>query len=477
MSETTSMPQGLVWDIFSEICRIPHPSGHEEKLAAWVADFARRHGWRVSHSKGGLLLERAAAPGFEAAPSIILQGHLDMVPQAVDPHHDMRTAPVMVERSDDWLHTGGRTTLGADNGIGLALSLAAMVEAVPGGKLSAVFTTEEETGLTGAKFLPDEFLQADYLLNLDSEEEGEFTIGCAGGARIKAFMPLEVVEVPAGYTGVELKLSGLRGGHSGSDINKKRGNALKIMSEVLAALPDCPVAEFSGGTLSNVIPSAATAVIAAAEIGDIDRCIEPVLAKYRNELGGNAVQLTVQACPTATPEMVWSNKCRAAVLAVLAEVPAGIVAENAVWQVPAVSNNLAKVEQNGNELMVLLSQRALADDEREALTAKIKRIFEKNQARVECGEFYPGWVPAEQSELLDKTVAVYRRMYDVEPKITVIHAGLECGILAGKNSTLQMISFGPQMHNVHSVNEKVSIESTGCSFVFLKQLLAELWRR
>ncbi len=469
-------PEGKVWEFFSLICSIPHPSGCEEALAERLETFASEHGFLCRRDgAGNLLIARPAAPGFETAPKVMMQGHLDMVPCASVSGVNFQTDPIHAVRDGDRISTGGRTTLGADNGIGVSLALAALLNAAPGGSLSALFTVEEETGLTGAKFADPAMLDCDALINLDSEEEGTLVIGCAGGARMKVEFDTESEAAPAGCAGFELRVSGLKGGHSGSDIHRGRGNAIVILADALAALPAARIGSVKGGVVSNVIPSSASAVIAVPANCAAATAVAGVAAKWLEMLGVEGSGLKLTLTPVASPETVWSRSVQTVVMDTLLKTPYGALEFDDKWQVPAVSNNIATIASDGSICRILLSQRAQSDRRRQKLTSELVALYEAAGATVGCGEKYPGWIPAE-SPLVVAAEEVYRKVFGASAEVVVMHAGLECGIFAQKRPGLQMLSFGPDMWNVHSVDEAVSIASVGRTEKFLTELLNDLRR-
>lgn len=470
-------PEGVVWDFFKKICAVPHPSGHERALGDAIETWARERGFStVRDAFGSLKVIRAAAPNRTDAPRVILQGHLDMVPCSADGKKDFTSEPVKVLRSGDTLHTGGATTLGADNGIGAALALAALVETPVAGELSVLLTVEEETGLTGAKNLDPAMLDAECLINLDSESEAELVVGCAGGARLQAEWPLAWSELPAGFETGEISIGGLPGGHSGSDIHEPRGNAIRILLELLADHPELRVVSLSGGVVSNVIPSSARAVVAAAGFDALEAALACLGEKYRFALGEYADGLYGELAAGAAASTAWTAQCAKNIVSTLLAVPTGVVKTDPEWNVPAVSNNLAVLSSDGKFCRALLSQRAQDDEAREKFTSALCTLFERGGATAGVGECYPGWRPQADSSLLRAARGTFEAVRGVKPRIRVIHAGLECGIFAEKNPKLEMISFGPDMNNVHSVNEAVSIESTERTWKFLSALLGEIWR-
>ena len=462
-------PQGQIWEFFRMICAVPHPSGHEAELAEALAAWAEAQNLVVRRfAAGNLTIYRPPTPGFEGAPHVILQAHLDMVPQSADGTFDFLSDPIRVESDGEYLHTDGRTTLGADNGIGVAMALAALADPRGGGALTALFTVEEETGLTGAAAVTAAELEAEYLINLDSEDQGIIFVGCAGGGSVRGTLacPLE----PTAGTAYKLTLHGLHGGHSGMEIGKNRGNAIGILAEILREQPGVRLAEFSGGTLSNVIPSAATALIVGVETV----AAEPILAKWRNILGANGDNLTLRIEP-ACAQAACTAADSAQILRAMA-LADGVISFDHRWNIPEASSNLATAELADGGFTLLASQRAQDDTLRRELTAKLSAHLEACRLAVEVREAYCGWNPRSDSALLELARQTYREL-DVEPKVEVVHAGLECGIFAAVNPNCDMISLGPDIELVHSVEERVSIASVEFMVEYLHKLLEKIYSR
>ena len=469
---------GPMWDMFVLIAGIPHCSGNEMQLGNVLCDFARIHGLQAEKdAAGNVRIVRPAVNGMEHAPRLILQGHLDMVPQSNDPDFNFTSTPISPIRNGAFLETGGKTTLGADNGIGVAAAMVMLLDrTVQCGELSAVFTVEEETGLKGARNLAGDWLDADYLLNLDSEDEGELFVGCAGGARVNTRFSLRLV--PAEGVGVTIRLSGLPGGHSGCDIHKKRGNANSLMAELLLELP-CHVASLDGGTLDNAIPRECVCVGTVPEENwkDVQNILQEKQMAFAARLGDAGKNLKIELEKTETPTMVWDSAQQHTILTALAHCPNGPFAYNNDFPVVETSSNLAIVKTEEGVLSVHSSQRSLVDDEREAASQKVMAHFGSAGGISEVSSAYPGWSPVKESPLLATANRVYERLFGVTPANTVIHAGLECGIFAGINPELQMISFGPDILDPHSPAERLSIDGAERFLQFLRALIEELCRK
>lgn len=478
MNQLGSLSPAPVWEIFEKICSIPHPSGHEEMLAEALAADARARGLAVRRdAAGNLRIDRAAAPGFESAPVILLQAHLDMVPQkAPGVTFDFLTDPIPPEVRGEWVVSGAGTTLGADNGIGVAAALALLFDpAWRGGALAGVFTVSEEVGLNGALALSPEMLAGACLLNLDSEEEGELYLGCAGGARLTLTFDPAFQMAPAGMAGVRCTVGGMAGGHSGCNIADRRGNAIRLLARLLERSPELLVAAFDGGSCDNAIPREASVCGALPADG-----VEPFRARaaaFAREAAGEfdappEFRIEVEAAPL--PERVWTGEFRDRVLGALTGCPDGVVAFDSALGVVRTSSNLASVRSEGARLVVATSQRSQVDAKRAALTEAVAERFRAAGATAAVSHAYPGWEPRPDSRLFSTAAALYRELFGKQPEPKVIHAGLECGILSGINPKLELLSFGPTLENPHSPGERLDIASVGRFWRFLRELIVRL---
>ncbi len=448
-------------DFFAEICKIPHPSKREAALAAWLKLQAETAGLTARmDAKGNLAIDREATPGYERRPRVILQAHMDMVPQ-VRPgfSFDFERDPVPWQIDGDWIHTGGKTTLGADNGIAIALMMELLLD--PGtkaGPLRGLFTVEEEIGLNGAAEADPAFLEGDWLVNLDSEDDASFFVGCAGGMRLGAEMRFPLEAVPAGYRGVAIEVSGLPGGHSGVDINKNRGNANAIMLDVLARHPEVRVAELAGGTVDNAIPRECRMTGAAPALPDL----AALEAEWRRKLGDNGEQLAIRAGEAPLPAQVWEAGRTKAFVDALRSIPNEVVKMSGNYPgVVETSGNLAAFRTVAPGVLdINTSQRSLIDSEREKLTAAIAAALRSVGAECTSDNFYCAWTPQADSALTRAADAVYLELFGRIPAHEIMHAGLEAATFGSRNSHLQMISVGPLMLDPHSPSERVSISST-----------------
>ena len=478
MKKLDTLSPAPVWEIFELICSIPHPSGHEAALAEALSAMARERGLAVRRdAAGNLRIDRAAAPGFESAPAVLLQAHLDMVPQtAPGVKFDFLTDPIPPEIRGEWVVSGAGTTLGSDNGIGVAAAVALLFDpAWRGGALAGVFTVSEEVGLNGALALSPEMLEGTYLLNLDSEEEGELYLGCAGGARLTLAFDAAFRPVSAGMTGVRCTVGGMAGGHSGCNIADRRGNAIRLLARLLKESPELQIASFDGGTCDNAIPR--EAVVSGALPAETFECFRRRAEAFEREAAGEfdappEFRIEVESAPL--PEQVWQESFRDRVLDALTGCPDGPTAFDSALGVVRTSSNLAAVRSEGERLVVATSQRSQIDAERVALTEAIAERFRAAGATASVSHAYPGWEPRLDSRLFSTAASLYRELFGRKPEPKVIHAGLECGILSGINPKLEILSFGPTLENPHSPGERLDIASVGRFWKFLRELILRL---
>jgi len=478
MESIRALEPKAVWEIFAMICAIPHPSGQEAKLAGAIAELASQHSLRVRRDAyGNLRIDRPASPGFEERPAVILQGHLDMVPQAApETKFDFATDPIPAAAINGFVRSTAETTLGADNGLGVAAALALLFdESFRSGPLAAVFTLSEEVGLNGALALDPAFLAGEYLLNLDSEEEGELYVGCAGGARLEAELPLEFEATPPGLVGAVLEVKGLAGGHSGCNIADRRGNAVRFLGEALRACPQLRAASALGGSLDNAIPREAKAAVAfdPADRGTVEKQLAALERKFRGECALPAA-FAVALADAPRPERVWTRPVRERVAEALAGCPDGVLEMDSRFGIPRTSANLAAVFERGGGLVFRTSQRSFSDAGRREASARVAAHFTKLGGTAKLDNEYPGWEPAANSKLLGKAVDLYTELFGETPRVKVIHAGLECGIFAGKRPNLDMLSFGPTILDPHSPSERVEIAGVERFYSFLGALVSAL---
>ncbi len=466
MTDSYEALEGLepaaLWARFEEILRIPRPSGHEEAIRRHVLDFAARHDCETAVDEAGNLVIRVpASEGYEEAPTVVLQGHLDMVCEK-DSGTDFNffKDSIRVDLDGDYLRARG-TTLGADNGIGLAAGLGLITESPrPHGPLELLFTVDEETGLNGVRDLDPSLVTGRLLLNLDSEEEGVLTIACVGARSVGFSMPISWQAPPRAGDAFLVRLAGATGGHSGGDIHRGRVNVLRALAEVLDEVPDLALASFSGGSVRNAIPRHAEAVVVAPPKALL-RATGAARERLAREFGETDPQLRLSVEPRGQrPARVLCADTASNLLGLLHQVPYGVLAMSE--ELPGMvqtSCNLATVRTYEKEVEILCSVRGAIVEELASAVAEIADLGRSLGADAETPEGYPGWRPNPESPLLREAQEVYRRMVGEEPQITGVHGGLECGVLGALIEGLDMISFGPDIDNPHSPSEQISVSS------------------
>ncbi|MEN6311838.1 MAG: aminoacyl-histidine dipeptidase [Acidobacteriota bacterium] len=481
-SLTELQPTGL-WKYFAKILTIPHGSGNEKALGDYVVSVARELKLDVKRDKvGNVIVSKPAAAGHENAPGVILQGHLDMVCEKnSDVVHDFLRDPIQAEIKGDWVQAKG-TTLGADNGIGLAASLAVMEDAsLVHGPLEFVFTVDEETGLTGANKLQKGSLKGTRLLNLDSEEEGTFTIGCAGGADSEIAVPLARRKT-ASKNIYRLKISGLHGGHSGIDINQGRANAIKLLArmlkEALSSGGGFELVGMEGGSKRNAIPREAWATLACAPAGR-----KAVAASFKKSFA--AIKIEYQAVEgdakysfepaEETKALALTADGQRGLLNYLLAIPHGVMAMHPeIKGLVETSTNLAIIRTAKAQVEIICSTRSSVASALEATRLVLKAITEMAGARINAKNGYPGWMPNLQSPLLATLKSLYKAEFGVEATVAAIHAGLECGIIGEMFPGMDMISFGPTLEHPHSPDERVNIATVAKFWRFIISALAAM---
>ena len=471
-------PKGI-WKNFYSLTQIPRPSKKEEKIIAFTKEFGEKLGLEtIVDEVGNVIIRKPATPGFEDRMGIILQSHLDMVPQKNSgTDHDFETDPIQTYIEDGWVKAKG-TTLGSDNGIGAAAAMTVLESSdLEHGPIEALFTIDEETGMTGANELKPGFLNGDILLNMDSEDEGELYVGCAGGIDSTGTFTAQMEAVADGNIAYKVSVVGLKGGHSGLDINLGRGNANKIMNGLLhvgAEKYGLRLASIEGGSLRNAIPreSFATVVLPEAHKAAFELFVTEfsVIAKEEFKAAENGLEITAVACEL--PAEVIDAKTQAGLFEAVAKCPNGVIAMSA--DMPGVvetSNNLAIVKLSGNSIMLAALQRSSVDADKAILAEQIVRVFEKAGAKAHSHGAYPGWKPNVNSPILVTMKEVYNTTFGRVPEVKVIHAGLECGILGAAYPHWDMISFGPTIRHPHSPDEKVNVDTVALFWQFLVETL------
>lgn len=479
MKEITELePRGL-WRQFATICSIPHPSKHEEKLRQYVVDFAGRHGLECRQDEvGNVVVCKPATPGYEGHPTVILQAHMDMVPQKnSDLKFDFETDPIRPYVDGEWVTAEG-TTLGADDGMGVAAMLAILEsDRVPHPALECLFTVDEETGLTGANLLGEGMLTGEILINLDSEDEGELYVGCAGAVNVTADFDYREVATPDDCAGYEVALSGLKGGHSGLEIVLQRGNANKLLARFLRENPYVLVAKIDAGGLRNAIPREAKAVVAvpAERTEEFERAAVEFERTIRHELAHVEDEIRFGAKRTELPARVAEEDFRSRFVAALTAMPNGIMRmSDTVPGLVETSTNLSRIEMGEGKAQLLFMVRCMVNYGKPQVVAMIDSVVSLAGGRIEAQGDYDGWAPNPDSKILRVMKEGYEKRFGRTPEVKAIHAGLECGIIGAKYPKLDMISIGPTMRFPHSPDEKVHIASVERFYEFLLDTLKSL---
>jgi dipeptidase D len=468
MDSLNNLTPTSVWSFFESICQIPRPSKHEEKIIGFLIDFAQQHNLIVKKDVvGNVLIIKPASKGHENRRTLVLQSHLDMVCEKnAGTVHNFDTDPIRPYIDGEWVGAEG-TTLGADCGIGIATQLAILTsDNLNHGPIECLFTVDEETGLTGANALESGFFSGKGLINLDSEDEGELFIGCAGGIDTVATIHYEAETAPADLFPVKIAISGLLGGHSGDDINKNRGSAIKILNRFLWQLMQkyvIYIADFNGGNLRNAIAREAYAILLVPV--SIKELITVEFNIFRSNIEAemllNEPHIKLLLESTEQPQFVIDRLSQTRLINSLYACPHGVLTMST--RMPGLvetSTNLASVKiKAGNLIEITTSQRSDLESEKLDAANMVESVFQLIDADIHHGDGYPGWVPNPSSELLRITRSSYVRIFNVEPIVRSIHAGLECGLFLEKFPGLDMISFGPTLRGVHSPDERINIET------------------
>jgi len=486
MSFVAELEPKALWQHLAGILTLPRGSTHEAQMRDYVVEVPGRCG--LEHKidgAGNVVVRKPGSAGREKAPAVVLQGHLDMVNEKnSDVDHDFDKDPLEPQRDGDYIKASG-TTLGSDNGIGLAAMLAVMeAKDLEHGPLEFLFTVDEETGLTGASNLDDDVLEGRCLLNLDSEEEGVLTIGCAGGGDTHLALPLQRTAAPAGAAALAVKVSGLKGGHSGIDIHLQRGNAVKILARTLyAAALERPLllASIQAGNKHNAIPREGSALVVvpggAADLDAARKALEGELEAIRDEHRPAEPGMEFSVKPADLPGQAWDAPTTAKALGLLNALPHGVVAMSyEIAGLVETSTNLAVVAEKDGKLEILLSSRSSVASALAALRRRIQAAAELAGAEVHQEAGYPGWQPDVNSKLLGIVKGMHKKVMGKEAEVGAIHAGLECGIIGEKFPGMDMISFGPQIEFPHSPDERVKVDTVGRFFDLLTATLKELAR-
>ncbi|PID87772.1 MAG: cytosol nonspecific dipeptidase [Bacteroidia bacterium] len=472
-----------VWKYFDEITKIPRPSRKEEKMIAYLMDFAKKNNLEAKTDKtGNVLIKKKATPGKEQSPTVILQSHIDMVCEKnADVNHDFDKDPIQTYIEDGWVKARG-TTLGGDDGIGVASAMAILTDKeIAHGPIEALFTVDEETGMTGAFGLEKGFMEGKILINLDSEDEGELFIGCAGGVDTVATFNYKRKEPAKKSRAFKITVEGLKGGHSGDDISKGLGNSNKILTRILLRATDkCNIRlhNFDGGNLRNAIPREACAIFTVKEkqTEKLQKLITKISTDIKNEFKVTEPDLQITCTATDTPKWVLGKKTQNKLLRALQACHHGVFSMSA--DMPGLvetSSNLASVKfKEDNTIKVETSQRSSVESAKYYMAEVVGAAFKQAGAKVKHGDEYPGWKPNVNSKVLKVTEAAYLKLFGNKPIVRAIHAGLECGLFLEKYPYLDMISFGPTIRGAHSPDERMEIATVEKFQKLLVEVLAQL---
>ncbi len=479
--EIISLDPSAVWNQFYEISQVPRCSTEEGKILLYLKDFCKNNNLVYKQDKiGNICIKKPATSGMEYKPGVVLQGHVDMVCEKNDGTvHNFSTDPIKLMENDGWITADG-TTLGADNGIALAMALAVLEsKTIEHGPLEALFTVDEESALTGALELDPSIVDGTILFNIDSEEEGIFYIGCAGGVTTIGNLSVDEEKTPAGQKSYKLMVTGCKGGHSGAEIHEQRGNALSVGSRILKDIGNkTPVRIYNinGGGKHNAIPREVFISFTAED----PEVIVDVITKYslilKNEMGNLEKNISVKVTGEDTlPEKVFTADFSNRILNILFSLPHGVIKmSRKVHGLVETSTNLASVVQKDGKIKIETSQRSSIMSENDEIADKVKAIMELGGAEVSFESRYPSWEPDPESNILQLFKKIYKREEGKEAKVRAIHAGLECGVIGDKLENMEMISFGPDMEDVHTPDERLKISSVAAVWKFLLKVLKEV---
>lgn len=464
--EIKDLKPALIWQCFDEITKVPRPSCHEEQIRQYLLDFAKKHNVEAkTDACGNVVMTKPATKGCENAPTIILQGHMDMVCEKnSDVKHDFMKDPIETYIDGDWVKARG-TTLGADNGIGVAAALAVMIDdTLTHGPVEALFTINEEIGLEGAQNLGKDMIKGSMLINLDSEDDGEIFVGCAGGIDTTAIFSYKRSLAPENFIFLKVSVSGLLGGHSGSDIDAGRANANKVIARFIWECSQkwgIAVAEFDGGNLRNAIAREAWALfgVHTDHEKEVVRHLHKYSAEIINEFKAVEPSIKIDIEHAEKPEYCIDSDTSLRLVRSLYSAPHGVYSMSA--DLPGLvetSSNLAAVKMiDGDKIKVTTSQRSSVESRKNDIAGQVEAHFQLAGAEVSHSDGYPGWAPNMDSKIMKISAEAYEELFGVKPAIKAIHAGLECGLFLAKYPHLDMVSFGPTMTGVHSPDEQLLI--------------------
>ncbi len=480
--EVKDLDPKIVFSIFDEITKIPRPSKKEEKIRQYLLDFAAKHNIEAQTDEvGNVVLRKPATPGHENAPIVIMQGHMDMVCESNHKGFDFENNPITTIVDGDWVRADG-TTLGADNGIGVAASLAALIDdTLVHGPLEVLVTVDEETGMTGAINLGKDMIHGKILLNLDSEDDAEVFIGCAGGVDTTAIFKYERSMAPTDYQYFRIEVKNGLGGHSGGDIHLGRANANKLLARFLWNLTtqhEVSVAEFDGGNLRNAIPRAAHAIVGVhtSKKEDVRIALNNYAAEIANEYAAIEPTLEIDMESVDRPEFSIDSRTSINLIRAIYCAPHGVVSMSRDLEgLVETSTNLAAVKmKSDNEIIITTSQRSSVESRKWDIANQVEAVFTLAGAHVTHGDGYPGWQPDMNSPIMKIASDAYEELYGVKPAIKAIHAGLECGLFKSVYPELDMVSFGPTLRDVHSPSEKMFIPAVERFWQQLRRILEKV---
>ncbi|HYX09042.1 MAG TPA: aminoacyl-histidine dipeptidase [Bacteroidales bacterium] len=480
MDKLKALTPGDVWMYFEEICTIPRPSKKEEKIIAYLLEFGSKHNLVTRRDKiGNVVIKKPATPGMENRKTVVLQSHVDMVCEKnATTDHDFDKDPIKPFIDGNWVKAEG-TTLGADDGIGIASQLAVLTSKdIPHGPIECLFTVDEESGLTGALELEPGFIDGKILLNLDSEDEGELFIGCAGGMDTLATMYYTPEKPGSNNMALQISVTGLRGGHSGDEIEKGLGNSNKILNRLLwqgTDLFNLRLSNFNGGNLRNAIPREAFAIVTlpADKKEAFIEYADKFAVTVKEELSVTEPGLTLEVSETEMPDTIIDSKAQFNLLNALYACPHGVIAwSQDIKGLVETSTNLASVKFiENNQIFITTSQRSSVESSKRDIGNMVSSVFRLADAEVKQSNGYPGWTPDTNSEILQITESAYKKLFSQQPVVRAIHAGLECGLFLQKYPELDMISFGPTIKGAHSPDERLDIETTQKFWKLLLEVL------
>lgn len=480
MSSINNLKPSEFWKWFGEVLKIPRPSKKEEKIIEFLIEFAkaRKLLWKKDLA-GNILIYKGPATGFEGRKTTVLQAHVDMVCEKnTGVMHDFEKDPIKCIIDDGWVKADG-TTLGADDGAGVAAILAILdSDDTPHGPLECLFTVDEETGLSGARLLEEKFIKGKFLINLDSGDEGEFYVGCAGGLDTTGFLNCSKESSKAGHIAIQIIVSGLKGGHSGEDIDKGLGNSVKILNRLIWTLNrqiQVDVCSMEAGNLRNAIPREGTATISFPyELkNNIENFLSVLIQQIKDEFQISEDELHIETKETILPNEVLSDKTKNNLLNLLYSLPHGVISmSQTIRGLVETSTNLASVKfLTDKKIAIATSQRSSVNSAKLDISNQVRSIFEMGSALIEQNTGYPGWSPNPKSEIISIGKNAYMKLFNQEPQMKAVHAGLECGLFLEKYPELEMISIGPTMKGCHSPDERLEIKSVERFWQLLLEML------